>query len=141
MYAKKPPLWPFGFGLSYTRYAYSEPEIRKTAGGFEISAAVENVGDAAGEEVAELYLDSAGMEGQPRYRLRGFCRIALGAGEKRTVVFRLTEEDFTLYGPDGNARFCPGVYTAYVGGSQPDGRSRELGASETVSAAVRVGLE
>ncbi len=141
MYAKKPPLWPFGFGLSYTRYAYSEPEIRKTAGGFEISAAVENVGDAAGEEVAELYLDSAGMEGQPRYRLRGFCRIALGAGEIRTVVFRLTEEDFTLYGPDGNARFCPGVYTAYVGGSQPDERSRELGAAETVSAAVRVGLE
>ena len=141
MYAKKPPLWPFGFGLSYTRYAYSEPEIRKTAEGFEVSAEVENVGDAAGEEVAELYLDSAGMEGQPRYRLRGFRRIALGAGEKRTVVFRLTEEDFTLYGPDGNARFCPGVYTAYVGGSQPDERSRELGAAETVSAAVQVGLD
>ena len=138
MYMKKTPLWPFGFGLSYARFAYSSPEVRRTAEGWEISANVKNVGDCAGDEIVELYLDSAGLAGQPIYRLRGFRRIALKPGEERTVVFPLTEADFTLYDMDGQAAFVPGTYAAYIGGSLPDKRSRELGSAETVSARIRV---
>ena len=99
---------------------------------------MKNVGDCAGDEIAELYLDSAGSAGQPIYRLRGFRRIALKPGEERTVVFPLTEADFTLYDMDGQAAFVPGTYAAYIGGSLPDKRSRELGSAETVSARIRV---
>ena len=137
MYTEKKPLWPFGFGLSYTAFAYSAPKARRTAEGWEVSADVENVGERAGDEVVELCLDSAGLPGQPRYRLRGFRRITLCAGEKRTCVFRLTEDDFTLYDTDGSAAFRPGTYTAFIGGSLPDDRSRELGAAEC----VRIRLE
>ena len=140
MYAKKPPLWPFGYGLSYTRFAYADPAVTRTPDGWEVSAAVENVGGRAGEEVAELYVDSAGRVGQPMLRLRGFRRLALAPGERQICVFRLTEEDFTLYDEFGRAAFVPGVYTAFIGGSQPDTRSRELGAAACVSAAIRADI-
>ena len=138
MYMEKTPLWPFGFGLSYTRFVWSDPEVRKTEEGWEMSASVTNAGDRAGDEVAELYLDSAGASGQPKYRLRGFARITLEPGERRTVSFPLTEEDFTLYDFDGTAALRHGTYTAYLGGSLPDSRSRELGASGTVCAKITV---
>ena len=138
MYTEKTPLWPFGFGLSYTRFVWSDPEVRKTEEGWEMSASVTNAGDRAGDEVAELYLDSAGASGQPKYRLRGFARITLEPGERRTVSFPLTEEDFTLYDFDGTAALRHGTYTAYLGGSLPDSRSRELGASGTVCAKITV---
>jgi len=138
MYAEKTPLWPFGFGLSYTRFLYSDPSAVRTPDGWEVSARVKNVGDRSGEEVAELYLDSAGLPGQPKFRLRGFERLQLAPGEERICVFRLTEEDFTLYDADGNAKFVPGRYRAFVGGSLPDSRSAELGAAQGVSVEVEV---
>ena len=138
MYAEKTPLWPFGFGLSYTRFAYSGVNAEKTPDGWEVSARVKNVGDRSGEEVAELYLDSAGLDGQPKFRLRGFERLRLAPDEEKICVFRLIEEDFTLYDADGNAKFMPGRYRAFIGGSLPDSRSTELGAAQGVSAEVEV---
>ncbi|MBR4896779.1 MAG: fibronectin type III-like domain-contianing protein, partial [Clostridia bacterium] len=140
MYAEKTPLWPFGFGLSYTRFAYSGVNAEKTPDGYgwEVSVRVKNVGDRSGEEVAELYLDSAGLDGQPKFRLRGFERLRLAPDEEKICVFRLTEEDFTLYDADGNAKFVPGRYRAFVGGSLPDSRGAELGAAQGVSVEVEV---
>ncbi|MBQ3707609.1 MAG: glycoside hydrolase family 3 C-terminal domain-containing protein [Clostridia bacterium] len=136
LYAKKPPLWPFGFGLSYTRFAYADPRAVRTPDGWDVAVTVKNTGERAGDEVIELYLDSAGLPDQPIFRLRGFRRVTLGAGEERRCVFRLTEEDFTLYEGDGGAAYRPGRYTAYFGGSLPDRRSLELGAAECVSVVI-----
>lgn len=138
MYAEKKPLWSFGFGLSYTRFAYSGPAVKRTPEGWEVSVTVENAGDRAGEEVVQLYLDSAGLHGQPKYRLRGFCRITLAPGERQICAFHLAEEDFTLYDTDGTAALRNGEYTAFLGGSLPDERSRELGAASCVSVPVRI---
>ena len=129
MYSKKSPLWPFGFGLSYTRFDYSRPKAEKLPDGWEVSVSVKNAGNAAGDEVVQLYIDSAGLGDQPMYRLRGFTRITLRPGEERLCSFRLTEEDFTLYDADGVPSFRPGRYTLRIGGSLPDARSAELGAS------------
>ena len=136
LYAKKPPLWPFGFGLSYTRFSYADPCAVRTPDGWDVAVTVKNTGERAGDEVVELYLDSAGVPGQANWRLRGFRRVTLGAGEERRCVFRLTEEDFTLYDHDGRAAYRPGTYTASLGGSLPDRRSLELGAAACVSVAI-----
>ena len=138
MYAEKTPLWPFGFGLSYTRFAYSDLNAEKTQDGWIVSVRVKNVGDRHGEEVAELYLDSAGLACQPKYRLRGFERLRLAPNEEKICTFRLTEEDFTLYDADGNAKFMHGLYRAFVGGSLPDSRSAELGASQGMSVEMEI---
>ncbi|MBQ9717909.1 MAG: fibronectin type III-like domain-contianing protein [Clostridia bacterium] len=85
MYNTNPPLYPFGFGLSYTTFAYSDLTAdRKT-----VSVRVKNTGSRAGDEVVQLYLDSAGLANQPMLRLVRFKRVSLAAGEERTVVFDL----------------------------------------------------
>ena len=126
MYAKVPPLYPFGFGLSYTSFAYSG--LRASRSG--ASVVVANTGGMDAEEVAQLYIDSAGSPGQPRWRLKGFKRVFLKAGESRRVEFPLTDESFSLFDETGRRRVFPGVYTVYVGGGQPD--------ANTQRAAVRV---
>ena len=115
MYEKIPPLYPFGFGLSYTTFAYSE--LRATARG--ASAVIENTGKTDAEEVAQLYIDSAGLPGQPRWRLKGFRRVFLKAGERRRVEFTLTDESFSLFDDTGERKVFPGVYAVYIGGGQP----------------------
>ncbi|MCR5040817.1 MAG: glycoside hydrolase family 3 C-terminal domain-containing protein [Clostridia bacterium] len=122
MYAKIPALYPFGFGLSYTRFVYSD--IRRTDEGAAVT--VTNAGGIEADEVAQLYIDSAGLPGQPRLRLKGFRRIYLRPGESDTVSFQLTEESFSLFDTDGKRRVFPGTYTVYIGGGQPDSGSQSL---------------
>ena len=119
MYRKTKPLYEFGFGLSYTRFAYSD--LKKTPDGVEVT--VKNVGDTASDEVAQLYIDAAGLPGQPRLRLKGFCRFHLLPGEEKTVEFPLGDESFSLFGEDGVRRCFPGEYTVYVDGHLPDKNS------------------
>lgn len=122
LYEKVPPLYSFGFGLSYTRFVYSQ--IRRTPDG--IAATVTNVGQMEAEEVAQLYLDSAGLPDQPRWRLKGFRRICLKPGEAGDVVFPLTDESFSLFDAQGKRRLFAGTYTAYIGPGQPDASSQKL---------------
>ncbi len=122
MYEKIPPLYPFGFGLSYTRFVYSD--IRKTETG--VAVTVTNAGGMAAEEAAQLYIDSAGLPGQPRWRLKGFRRIRLQPGEAGEVAFPLTDESFSLFGADGKRRLFAGTYTLYVGGGQPCADAQKL---------------
>ncbi len=116
MYRKIKPLYDFGFGLSYTQFAYSD--LRRTADG--VAVTVKNVGSMDADEVAELYIDSAGLPDQPRLRLKGFRRFHLKAGEEREIRFALDDESFSLFGADGVRRVYPGAYRVYVGGRQPD---------------------
>ena len=104
--------WPFGYGLSYTTFAYSDLQVE----GNQVKATVTNTGNIAGKEVVQLYI-AAQTEGpyRPRKELKGFDKIELAAGESRQVHFTLDERSFAIWNdgwvvPEGN-------YTILVGGS------------------------
>ena len=125
MYQTKAPLYPFGYGLSYTKFEYSDLSIS----GRTVSVTVKNVGDRDGDEVVQLYLDSAGLEHQPQLRLVGFRRLTLSAGEEQTVSFNLEDRAFKLFDTHGVEFFAHGTYHLYAGGSVPTERSLALGAA------------
>ena len=134
MYNKRTPLYPFGFGLSYTTFAYSD----LTANEHTVSVRVKNTGTRAGEEVVQLYLDSAGLANQPMLRLVRFKRVSLEAGEEMTVVFDLDDRCFTLFSNEGREQFVCGTYKVFAGGSLPTERSLALGAAPYVSAEITI---
>lgn len=86
-YFQGEPLWPFGFGLSYTSFAYSKLEARAAQGGLRVAVTVKNTGPRAGEEVVQVYVTQKGVEGAPLKSLAAFGRVPLQAGESRTVSF------------------------------------------------------
>ena len=119
MYRKTAPLFDFGFGLSYTKFEYDG--MRQTADGAEVI--ITNTGRMQADEVAQLYIDSAGLPDQPRLRLKGFKRINLKPGESKTVSFELNDESFSLFDEDGVRRVYPGTYRVYADGHLPDAQS------------------
>lgn len=130
-YSEKEPLYPFGYGLSYTRFAYREIEANKLelANGDEVvvSATVQNVGERGGDEVVQLYvkaLDAPFVV--PVHELRGFSRLPIEAGQAQRVSFTLTTRDLSLIDEGGKRVYQPGRYRIFIGGSQPDERSGDL---------------
>lgn len=121
-------LYPFGFGLSYTSFAFSE----LTCDGKTAGVTVSNTGNMTSGVCVQLYADSAGIEAQPLFRLIGFDRVELEPGESVRVDFTL-EDAFVLI--DGNGdKFSPdGGFTVYAGSSLPTERSLELGADKFIS--------
>lgn len=117
------PVYPFGFGLSYTRFAYAPVHVatsgRSTTEGMVVRSSVRNVGARAGDEVAQLYLTFPDSAGVPRLALRGFQRVHLAPGERRELVFRLSPRDLSSVSPEGQVRVLGGEYRVYVGGGQP----------------------
>ena len=120
MYASVPPLYPFGSGLSYTKFVYSGLKADRR----EAVVTVTNTGGMDADEVMQLYIDSAGLPDQPRLRLKGFRRVHLAAGGSARVTFPLSDESFSLFDGTGARRVFPGVYTVYVDGRLPDGNSQ-----------------
>ncbi len=92
-YFKGEPLYPFGFGLSYSTFQYSGLTARRTAKGAEIRATVKNTSTVDGDEVVQLYIDGGPGEDAPIRNLRGFQRIHLRAGESRQVTFTVASGD------------------------------------------------
>lgn len=141
------PLFPFGFGLGYTRFEYSDlqvssPEIAAD-GTVEISATITNVGDRDGKEVAQLYLsDPVASVVRPLKRLVGFTKIALSAGEAARVAFRLHADRTSFLGPDHRRIVEPGEFRVRVGSSSEDitleGGFRVTGPVRTVGDGERV---
>jgi beta-glucosidase len=130
-YLEKDPLFPFGYGLSYTRFEYTDATVSKASLGatdeVEISANVKNVGSRTSDEVIELYLsDLEASCSIPRWDLRGFSRITLAPGESRRIAFTLRPRDLSLIDERGVRVLEPGRFRATIGGSQPDARSVEL---------------
>ncbi|MBC7894482.1 MAG: glycoside hydrolase family 3 C-terminal domain-containing protein, partial [Cytophagaceae bacterium] len=121
------PLFPFGHGLSYTTFAYdnlqlSAPRIR-AEDSIVVSIDVTNTGSRAGDEVVQLYLrDDVASITRPVKALRGFRRISLPAGGRRTVTFTLDRDDFEFWGPQMKLIVEPGWFTVYVGTSSADVR-------------------
>ncbi|MBT9778238.1 glycoside hydrolase family 3 protein [Clostridium sp. MCC353] len=126
-YMEVPALYPFGYGLSYTDYEYSGLKAEEASDGVDVTVTVENKGSRDGEEIVELYMKDLESEYEVRnHRLAGFKRVALKAGEKKTVTLHLGEKAFQIVDDGGNRRKDGGRYAFYVGGSQPDERSGEL---------------
>ncbi len=123
-YFQGTPLYPFGFGLSYTTFSYSDLKLPKTstAAGQPISAevTVTNTGKTAGDEVAQLYLTFPDVKGAPLHALRGFERLHLEPGKSQTVHFELKPRDLSMVSEAGDPIIAAGKYTVNVGGGQPD---------------------
>lgn len=118
-------LYPFGYGLSFTRFRYGQPvpdRQKVTAGQVQgVSVDVTNAGGRDGDEVVQLYV-SRTAEGAPIRSLQGFQRIHLKAGETRRVRFELAPEALSVVSPQGERRVDPGPVSLWVGGGQPAAR-------------------
>jgi beta-glucosidase len=117
------PLWPFGYGLSYTTFrvdglCVDRDELPTDGGQLAVSVDVTNTGDRAGDEVVQLYVrDDEATVARPIRELRGFRRVSLQAGECRTVTFRLSVEQFAYTGADHRRVIEPGTIGIAVGTS------------------------
>jgi beta-glucosidase len=116
------PLWPFGFGMSYTRFEISNLRLDRgevpVDGEFTATVAVRNVGPRVGDEVVQLYLrDEEATVSRPVLQLAGFKRVTLQPGEGRTVSFRVAVEQLAFTGVDGRLRVEPGKVAIMVGSS------------------------
>jgi beta-glucosidase len=119
------PLYPFGFGLSYTTFAYRNlqivPEQIKPGDSVSIQVEVENTGQRLGDEVAQLYVqDVAASLPVPRLQLQGFSRIRLAPGQKQIVQFTLTPEQMSFADESGQWVLEAGEFKVWAGGQQPN---------------------
>jgi beta-glucosidase len=122
-YFEGEPLYPFGYGLSYTSFRYSDlrvtPRVRPGQT-VNVTVRVENAGARAGDEVVQLYLsDDASAYPAPIRRLAGFERIHLAPGEARRVGFTLGRQEMLVHDDEGEPLLEPGTFTLAVGGGQP----------------------
>jgi beta-glucosidase len=113
------PLFPFGYGLSYTTFSYSNlrvlsPQIT-AAGILKVEATVQNTGQRAGTEVAQLYIHDRVAPSSPRVReLKGFKRVMLQPGETKTVSFTVNAHDLGAYDPNMKWVVPPGAFDVWV---------------------------
>jgi beta-glucosidase len=119
------PLYPFGYGLSYTTFSYRDMEVnRQVISGddtIEVSAMVTNTGGCAGEEIVQCYVrDMVSSITRPVKELKGFSRLYLEPSQSERVSFTLTKEDLSFYGRTGKLTFEPGEFEVEIGGNCKD---------------------
>ncbi len=135
------PLYPFGFGLSYTQFSYTNLDLGKgkarVGEPVTLRVDIENVGKQSSDEVAQVYLSHESPSVRaPIRQLAGFQRVHLPPGEKTTLEFTLQPRQMALVDDDGSFFLEAGRVTVSVGGSQPDPRSLSLGAGPPVQATL-----
>jgi beta-glucosidase len=121
------PLYPFGYGLSYTRFRYSNGSLssstQRAGEPLEASVQVENVGAREGDETVEFYLIPKNKKEAPIRWLAGFDKVHLMKGESRTVHLKINPREQSIVDADGRRSVQSGEYELYVGGSQPSSQS------------------
>ncbi len=142
------PLYPFGYGLSYTQFKLSDIKLDKSEiladGSVKASVEVENTGKVAGDEVVQLYIhDVAATVTRPVKELKGFKRITLQPGQKQRVEFTLTSKELSFLGGDLKPVVEPGEFTVYIGTNSDSGLQTtfevvdKLGAKPTAQSALQ----
>lgn len=116
------PLYPFGFGLSYTHFSFGAASFKDGA----VKVDVENTGTMDGDEVIQVYVKNEHHDAPRNAVLCAFRRVTLKAGEKRRISLPLDDKAFTLVNDNGERAPHHGAKTLFIGGSQPDKRSAEL---------------
>ncbi len=113
------PLYPFGYGLSYTTFSYTDFELQEQPSGqVRVTVKLTNTGSRAGEEVVQLYLhDKVASQVRPVKELKGFQKVSLAPGESKMLVFELGSNEFGFYDPLGNFVVEPGEFEIMVGGN------------------------
>jgi beta-glucosidase len=119
------PLYPFGYGLSYTTFSYSKPELSTSTlsanGSLDVKVTVKNTGSYDGEEVAQLYIrDVVGSVSRPVRELKSFQKVLLKKGDSCTLTFHLTTEDLKFYNNDLQFVAEPGAFQVFVGPNSRD---------------------
>ena len=119
------PLYPFGYGLSYTRFEISAPRLTKdriaTNGTTQVQVDVQNTGAVRGDEVVQMYIrDDVSSVTRPLLELKGFQRVTLEPGEKRTVTFDIKPTDLWFYNADMKRVVEPGTFTIFAGPNSVD---------------------
>src|SRR6185437_2657663 len=114
------PLFPFGYGLSYTTFGVSDVKLSaptmKAGGTLQASVTVTNTGDRAGATVVQLYLNQPmASVSRPVKMLRGFSRVDLKPGESRVVSFPITDDDLAFYNQQMKRVVEPGKFNVYIG--------------------------
>jgi beta-glucosidase len=119
------PLYPFGYGLSYTTFTYSEPKVSapelERNGSLQVGVTITNAGPRAGAEVAQLYLrDLVGSVTRPVKELKGFQKVHLQPGQSREVTFTVKATDLAFFTAAGTWEAEPGAFKVFVGGNSRD---------------------
>lgn len=110
------PLYPFGYGLTYTTFSYGKPTVTGSGRTFKASVTVTNTGGRDAVEIVQLYVrDPVASIARPVKELKGFSRVTLKAGESRQVTFDITEKDLSYYDAEGRLVFEPGVFSIMLG--------------------------
>ena len=125
------PLYPFGYGLSYTEFILSDVQLSSDVlhkgESVAFSALLENVGSFDGEEVVQLYIqDHFASRVRPVQELKGYQKVFLKAGEKKRVSFAVTEDMLAFYGADGEFKAEEGTFSLMIGNSSVDVQKRDL---------------
>ncbi len=141
-FMKGEALYPFGFGLSYTNFEYSNivcPQNINNGENLSISVDVQNTGSIDSEEVVQVYIkDMEASVRVPKHSLCGFKRIYLKSGEKKTVTFEIASNSMTIVDEAGKRYIENGDFTLYVGGSQPDKTSEKLSGKKPLEVTFNV---
>ncbi len=138
-FVQEKPWYPFGYGLSYSSFEYSEMSSIETKEGINISVNVKNTGSMEASEIVQLYIryDGEAFE-KPHHHLEGYANINLKDGESTTVEFNLDPKQFSSFLEDGTKTLLDGYYTVFVGGCQPDELSVRLTGNEPLSCCFEV---
>lgn len=125
------PVYPFGYGLSYTSFNYSDIALDKTemtgSDSLHVSIEVSNTGSRDGSEVVQLYIrDLVGSVTRPIKELKAFNKVMLKAGEKKTITFTLSTKDLSFYKSDLSFGYEPGKFHVFVGGNSRDVKQAEF---------------
>ena len=142
-YFKGEPLYPFGYGLSYSKFSFDDLKVSSdtlTDDGVTIECKVTNNGRFDATETVECYIKAVPDEAVkhlPNFSLKGIKKCSLKAGESKSVSIKLSKEAFGLFDEEGNLTYYPGKYEVYVGGSQPDARSVKLTGKAPLKAVLK----
>jgi beta-glucosidase len=136
------PVYPFGYGLSFTTFDYAPLKVEPIDGSLErgvrVTTTVTNTGKRSGEEVAQLYLEPPRYDGAPRLALRGFQRFELKPGERKTITLTLSPRDLSFVTRDGVRQVMAGEYRVNVGSGQPGTGVASQSAAFSVPRAIAV---